>query len=140
MLGLETKRMQEAQNTNVVQDAYAAFGRGDVQAILNSLGDDIVWQGVKGTGPQVPTSGERRGKPAVAEFFKQMAANYTFSRFEPRDFIAQGDKVAALGHYTATTAAKKTFDSDWVMVFTFRGGKIVLFQEYCDSAAINAAF
>ena len=132
--------MSEAQNTQVVQDAYAAFGRGDVQTILNSLGDDIVWQAVKGTGPHVPTSGERRGKAAVGEFFKQVGASITFSRFEPREFIAQGDKVAVLGHYTATTSAKKAFDSDWVMVFTFRAGQIVFFQEYCDSAAINAAF
>jgi ketosteroid isomerase-like protein len=133
--------MSEAQNTKVVQDCYAAFGRGDVQTILNALGDDIVWQGVKGAGPQVPTSGERRGKAAVGNFFKQVGESVAFSRFEPRDYIAQGDKVAVLGRYTGTSSSKKKpFDSDWVMVFTFRNGKIVFYQEYCDSAAINAAF
>ena len=35
--------MQETQNTKVVQDAYAAFGRGDVQGILDRLDDSIVW-------------------------------------------------------------------------------------------------
>jgi ketosteroid isomerase-like protein len=132
--------MQEAQNTKVVQNAYAAFGRGDVQSILDSLDDGIVWKGVYGAGPHVPTAGERRGKAQVAEFFKQVAQNVNFSRFEPKEFIATGDKVVALGHYTATTPAGKSFDSDFAMVFTLRNGKVTAFQEFTDSAAVNAAY
>jgi ketosteroid isomerase-like protein len=132
--------MQEAQNTKVVQDAYAAFGRGDVQGILDRLDDGIVWKGVYGAGQHVPTSGERRGKTQVGEFFKQVAQNVNFSRFEPKEFIATGDKVVALGHYTATTPMGKTFDSDFAMVFTVRNSKVVEFQEFMDSAAVNAAF
>ena len=132
--------MQEAQNTKVVQDAYAAFGRGDIQALLTNFADDIVWIAVYGTGSHVPTSGERRGKAAVAEFFKQVAENVHFSRFEPKEFIATGDKVVALGHYTATTPIKKGFDSDFAMVFTLRNGTVTHFQEFCNSAAINAAY
>ena len=131
--------MQEA-NTKVVQDAYAAFGRGDVQGILDSLADDVLWTGVYGAAAQVPTSGERKGKAGVAQFFAQVAENIQFSRFEPREFIAAGDKVIALGHYTASTPLKTGFDSDFAMVFTLKNGKITRFQEFCDSGAINAAF
>lgn len=130
----------EAQNTKVVQDAYAAFGRGDIPALLASLSDDIVWVGVYGTSTHVPTSGERRGKAGVGEFFKQVAQSVSFSRFEPREFVATGDSVVALGHYTAKTPIGKSFDSDFAMVFTFHNGKICRFQEFCDSAAINAAY
>lgn len=132
--------MQEAQNTKVVQDAYAAFGRGDIQTLLTLFADNIVWNAVYGTGSHVPTSGERRGQAAVGEFFKQVAENVFFSRFEPKEFVATGDKVVALGHYTATTPIKKSFDSDFAMVFTLRNGKVTHFQEFCDSAAINAAY
>ncbi len=132
--------MQEAQNTQVVQEAYAAFGRGDVQAILDRLDDNAVWTAVYGAGPEVPHSGERRGKAAIAEFFKQVAAHVNFSRFEPKEFIATGDKVVELGHYTATTSAKKDFDADFAMVFTLRNGKVVRFQEFTNLAALNAAF
>src|SRR6266849_8180665 len=132
--------MQEAQNTKVVQDAYAAFGRGDIQTLLTYFADDIVWTTVYGPGPHVPTSGLRRGKAAVAEFFKQVAEHVNFSRFEPKEFVATGDKVVALGHYTATTPIGKGFDSDFAMVFTLRNGKVARFQEFCDSAAINAAY
>ena len=61
----------EAQNTKAVQDAYAAFGRGDVPAILASLSDDVVWMGVYGTGKHVPTSGERRAKRRLASFSRR---------------------------------------------------------------------
>ena len=132
--------MQETQNTKVVQDAYAAFGRGDVQGILDRLDDGIVWKGVYGAGKHVPTAGERRGKAQVGEFFKQVAENVNFSRFEPKEFIATGNKVVALGHYTAKTPIGRTFDSDFAMVFTVRNGKVVEFQEFMDSAAVNAAF
>jgi hypothetical protein len=132
--------MEEARNTKVVQEAYAAFSRGDTQTLLSKFADSIVWNAVYGTGSHVPTSGERRGRPAVAEFFKQVAENINFSRFEPKEFIATGDKVVALGHYTATTPMKKSFDSDFAMVFTLRNGQVTHFQEFCNSAAINAAY
>ncbi len=132
--------MQEAQNTKVVQEAYAAFGRGDVQGILDRLTDDVIWKGVYGAAAYVPTSGERRGKAAVATFFKQLAESVKFSKFEPKEFVATGDKVVALGSYTATTSTGKGFDSDFSMVFTFRDGKVSHFQEFTDSAAINVAY
>jgi ketosteroid isomerase-like protein len=131
--------MTAAENTAIVQDMYAAFGRGDIDALLAGCADDIVWQGVYGTGPQVPFSGERRGKAAVAEFFKLVGENEQFSNFEPQQFVATGDTVVALGHYTATTPVGKQFDGDWAMVFHLRDGKVVEFKEFCDSAGINEA-
>ena len=96
---------------------------------------------VIGTATHVPFSGARTGKTAVAEFFKQVSETEDFEQFEPREFVAQGDKVVAIGHYRARTRATgRTFDSPFAMVFTFRGGKIAAFREFTDSAAINAAF
>jgi len=133
--------MSEAQNTKIVQEAYAAFGRRDVPGILANMDDAIVWRPVHGAAKQVPFSGERRGKAAVAEFFKIVAEAQDFETFEPREFVAQGDKVIALGHYAAKVKATgRRFDSDFVMVFTVRSGKVVQFQEFLDTAGLNAAF
>ena len=132
--------MQEAQNTKSVQDAYAAFGRGDIQTLLGYLDDDILWKPVVGAASHVPTAGERRGKASVAEFFKIVGETVHFQQFEPREFVAQGDKVVALGHDQAKTPAGRDFESDFVMIFTLRNGKVVAFQEFSDSAAINAAY
>lgn len=133
--------MAEAQNTKVVQDAYAAFGRGDIPALLGYMTDDIQWQPVIGAAQHVPFSGERTGKAGVAEFFKIVGETEEFQQFEPREFIAQGDKVVALGHYRAVTKLTgRTFDADFVMVFTLRDGKVAAFREFTNTAAVNAAF
>ncbi len=132
--------MQEAQNTKIVQDAYAAFLRGDIAAVLATFDDDIVWKPVTGASKHVPMAGARHGKAATEEFFRQVGQHLQFSRFEPREFVAQDDRVVALGHYTAKSSSGGSFDSDFVMVFQLRNGKLVEFQEFLDSAALNAAF
>ena len=133
--------MREADNTKVVQDAYAAFGRADIATLFGLMADDVDWQPVIGAARQVPFSGKRAGKAAVGEFFRLVAESEEFQQFDPREFIAQGDTVVAIGHYRAVTKATgKGFDSDFAMVFTLREGKIVRFREFTDSAAINAAF
>ena len=57
--------MSEAQNVSVVQNAYAAFGRGDIATLLGYMTEDIQWRPVIGTAKHVPFSGERKGKAAV---------------------------------------------------------------------------
>ena len=132
--------MSEAQNTKLVQDAYAAFLSQDLDALLAKFDEHIVWKPVTGAARYVPMAGERRGTAAVAEFFRIVAKSLQFSRFEPQQFIAQGDKVIALGHYAAKTSTGGSFESDFTMVFTVRNGKVTEFQEFLDSAALNAAF
>lgn len=133
--------MNPTTNTSIVQQAYAAFGRGDIPALLGFLDEKVDWQPVYGAGRHVTTGGRRRGRAEVGKFFEQVAQSYQFSVFEPREFIAQGDKVAVLGHYTATvngTGGK--VDSDWVMVFTFQDSRITKFVEFSDSASIDRAW
>jgi ketosteroid isomerase-like protein len=133
--------MQEATNTKVVKDAYAAFGQGDIPTLLTYLADDVRWEPAVGTAAQVPFAGERQGKAQVAEFFQLVAEFERFEQFEPREFVAEGDKVVAIGHYRAVTKPTgRSFESDFVMVFTLRDGKVTRFQEFTDSAGINAAF
>ncbi len=133
--------MSAQENTKLVQDAYAAFGRRDMKALLGTMSEDIDWHGVIGVGPNVPMAGRRNGHAQVAKFFEAVDANIEFARFEPREFISERDKVVCLGFYSGK--AKKTgrsFESEFVMVFTVRNGKVSAFREYMDAGAITAAF
>ena len=133
--------MAEAENTQVIKDAYAAFQRGDVAAIVNACDENVEWHGVIGTEGVLPQSGLRHGRAAVAEFFKQVAESTDFNSFEPKEFVAQGDTVVALGSYSARMKPSgNSFSSTWVMVFTVRNGKIAKFQEYSDSAQLVRAY
>jgi ketosteroid isomerase-like protein len=128
--------MSEQANVRVVQEAYAAFNRGDVPAILSSLSETVEWiaPGVE------PVAGTYRGRDGAAQFFQKVKETVEFSAFEPREYVAQGDRVIALGNYKARAhTTGKSYDCDWVMSFTFRGGKVTKFQEFTDTAAIAEA-
>src|SRR4051812_25696345 len=72
--------MQEAQNTKVVQDAYASFAEGNVAGVLALVDESVVWQGATGASPDVPMGGVRHGRAEVAEFFRHVGEHITFSR------------------------------------------------------------
>ena len=133
--------MQETQNTRLIQDAYGDFGRGDVAALTARMDAGVVWHAVIGASPKVPTAGVRKGTAAVADFFRLLSQSIAFTRFEPREFIAQGDKVVVLGYYSGSSISSgRAFASEWVMIFTVKSGKVTEFKEFTDSAQLNAAF
>ncbi len=131
--------MDTVNNTEIVRAAFVAFLRKDIPALLALLDESVDWKPVTGAASYVPTAGHRRGKAQVAEFFGVVGQSFNFTQFEPREFVAERDRVVTLGHYAATTASGQ-MESDFVMVFTVRSGKIVAFQEFADSAQLNAAF
>jgi uncharacterized protein len=94
------------------------------------------------SGGPMQDAGNTRGVQDAYTAFERGDIRHTvaFERFEPAEFIAQGDKVVVLGHCAAKTPAGKRFVSDWVMVFALRNGKVVSFQEFTDSAAIDRAY
>src|SRR5688572_3467088 len=109
--------MTEQQNLEIVGRGYEAFMRGDVDALLGLFDDDIEW--VSPGPPELPTSGMRRGKQQVAEFFQAVNEVFEIQRFEPDAFIAEGDRVVVLGSDTTRVRATgKIIDGDWAHVFT----------------------
>jgi ketosteroid isomerase-like protein len=75
------------------------------------------------------------------DFFTRLGANAQTLRFEPREFIADGDKVVVLGHATwQVKPTGRTFDTAWTHVFTLRNGKMARFEAFADTAAGERAF
>jgi len=133
--------MAESENVAVIQAAYAAFGRGDIAGVVDRVTEDVEWEGARGTAERLPFGGRHRGKGGVEQFFAALGEHVEFQSFRPKEFIAQGDRVVALGDYEAR--ARKTgrsYRAEWAMVFTLRDGKVTRFEEYTDTAAVLAAF
>lgn len=77
----------------------------------------------------------------MEQFFTTMAGAQEYIRFEPREFIAENDKVVVLGQMQARVhASGRTYESPWAHVFTLRDGKICSFQYYSDTAASERAY
>lgn len=124
-------------NIQVVKNAYAAFGRGDVPGLLAMLTEDVQWEA---PGEGLLLSGIYRGRDGVAQFFQKLSQSAEIIAFEPREFVAQGDLVIALGSEEGKIkSTNRTFAVDWVMVFSIRGGKIATFREYTDTQAFADA-
>ena len=131
--------MSEQENVKIVQQAYQNFKSGDIQSLLGLISDDVSWQLPEIE--NVPFSGKRQGREAVGQFFSQVNEGQEVLSFEPREFVAQGDKVVALGSYRwRTRSTGREFASEWAHVFTIRDGKVAGFHEYMDSAAAARAY
>jgi uncharacterized protein len=131
--------MSERENTELVHQAYQHFKGGDIQSLLGLLSEDVEWKLFEIEG--VPFSGTRRGVERVGEFFAQVFDTEEPLHFEPRELVAQGEKVVALGDYAwRVKSTGREYESDFVHVFTVRDGKVARFQEFMDTAAVSAAY
>lgn len=131
--------MSEQENVRVVQEVFAAFGRGDLQAMLGLVGESVEWDI---EGPEVvPYFGAWRGRDGVRDFVTRLATSVEFERFEPREFLPSGQKVVVTGSERGRVRATgKTFDNDWVIVFTLDGGRVSGCRIYDNTAAVAEAF
>ena len=131
--------MNEQENTATIQQAYNNFKTGNIEALLDQMSDNVTWQLPETAG--VPVAGKRTGRDGVKEFFATLARDQDVIEFEPREFVAQGDKVVSLGDYKwRVKDTGREYASDFVHVFTVRDGKIVAFREHYDTAVVAAAY
>ena len=126
--------MSEQANERIVRNLYDAFGRGDIQTILNMLAYDVDWYD---PGPPAVThAGRYRGREDVLRFFSRIGESLAIETFQPTEFIVQGDRVIVLGSIRAKV--KQTglvYDNEW----TLRDGRVTKWQIYEDTARELAA-
>jgi len=124
----------------LIQNLYAAFGRGDIATIIAACAPDIEWR-LNGSRSDHPLLGTWNGPKVVQAFFGELAGMQDFSEFSPREFLSAGDRVFVLGHYTATMRKNgRKAASDWVHIFTVRNGKVAAFLEFTNTAEFARAW
>ena len=68
-------------------------------------------------------------------------ATSDFQVFQPKEYIAEGDKVVALGEAVATNKQTgKTSQNQWAMYWTFSNGKVTYYQNFSDTYDIAQSF
>jgi hypothetical protein len=125
-----------SNNLTIVQQIYAAFGRGDVAAILQALGDDVKWE-EGGRDYGIPWLRPGRGKEHAARFFRTVADTFDIKSFEPKQFFAAGDDVVVHCRIRATIRPTgQPLADDWEMhVWTLgHDGKVMAFRHVVDTA------
>lgn len=132
--------MSENDNITRMQELYAAFGRGDIDAILENVTEDCNW-GTATVAQEIPWYRIRSGRAGVADFFQTLASEVDLQQFEPRIYSATGNDVLITIDYTYhVKKTGKIAPSTAVHQFTFRDGKVARFRAYEDTAAIRDAY
>jgi len=116
-------------NSEQVGKAYAAFGRGDIPAILELVDDDVEWS----SPATLPQGGEFKGRDGVLAFFESVGAAWDPLTVET-EVVAEvsGDAVVAIVHASGTLRGGKPGQYGAVHVFTLRDGRITGFREFVD--------
>ena len=129
--------MRIEENVQIAKDAFAAIGRGDLQGLLALFAKDIEWI-IPG---EWPLAGTHRGHAGVADLFQKAFEMVELLFSEPREFVAQGDRVLVAGFSRGRVkATNRTFEDYWVFAFTTRNGKVTNIREYIDTLALARGF
>jgi ketosteroid isomerase-like protein len=124
--------MENEKNIQFVQQVYADFGNGNIDGVINALSDDISW--TDPGYPEIPYAGKRKGKNEVLGFFQGMMSAISFTSFIPQEFYFDNDAVIVKGSFSGKgNTTGKTFETDWVMIWKIRNGKIYSYQAFIDT-------
>jgi uncharacterized protein len=128
--------MSTEKNVQTVKDFFAAIGRGDKEGLLALIAEDIEWII---PGEDWPLAGTHRGHAGLADLLRTASKSIETST-EPREFVAQGDRVLVVGFAKGKIkATNKTFEDHFVFAITVRDGKLTNIREYIDTQALARA-
>jgi ketosteroid isomerase-like protein len=125
-------------NVKTIQGMYDAFGRGDVEAILAGLTDEVDWA-TEAAGTAAPWWGPRTGHAGVVDFFTAFGSTMEVEEFTPKTYAANDDEVFCVVRCVATARATgKTTAMDLHHYFRFEDGKVSYYRGTEDTAQVEA--
>jgi hypothetical protein len=134
--------MGSQENLQAVKDIYTAFDRGEIDAIIDVLADDVEW-GCTTVATEVPWLGVVTGRGNVREqFFDPIPEHAEMHLFERDEFAASDNHVAVTwrGEFTVKRTGDKV-SARGMHFWTFGpDGKVTRYQHFTDTAAELAAW
>ena len=126
-------------NVQLAKDIYAAFGRGDIPAVLAAFDPGIEWREAEGH-PYQPDGAAWVGPQAILEqLFMRLGSEWEGFTVNVRSLHDAGEHVAMEGRYTGLyKASGKSLDAQVCHILRFRDGKLVSFQQYVDTGQLQA--
>ncbi|HEY5255886.1 MAG TPA: nuclear transport factor 2 family protein [Acidobacteriaceae bacterium] len=108
-----------------------------LQRVLALVAEDIEWIV---PGEDWPLAGTHRAHAGVEEVLQKAPEEIEMTYPKPPEFVAQGDRVLAIGVAVGKIkATNKTFEDPWVFDITLRNGKVTKIREYIDTQALARA-
>jgi uncharacterized protein len=129
--------------TTTVAGMYEAFSRGDIDAVLAQLSDDVTWDATPEPwtphAAGVPWLTPRRGPAEVRKFF-EIVGQWKYENFDVLDMLVSDTQLAAIIRMTADLPNGHRLDEVVVHLWTFDAdGKVIKLRRMLDTAANIAA-
>jgi ketosteroid isomerase-like protein len=126
-----------AAPADVVRRQYLASASGDLEALRATLAPDVEWTEMAG----FPLAGTYRTPDGVTtNVMEKLAADWDGWTAHDDTYIVDGENVAVLARYTATNKTTgKAIDVRVAHHFVVRGGQIVRFEQFVDTAKVREA-
>src|SRR4051812_25772562 len=122
---------------DVVRRQYIAAANSDPEALRATLADDVEWTEMAG----FPLAGTYRTPNGVTSaVMEQLGKDWDDWVAHDDSYIVDGENVVVLARYTATnTATRKHINVRVAHHFIVRGGRIVRFEQFVDTAKVREA-
>ena len=130
--------MGATENKKLIQDMFAELSKGNAQAFMNNMADDVEFT-IVGT---TKYSGTCKGKQElVSKVLQPLSAQLEGGlTITPENFIAEGDFVAMHARGKSNTKAGGTYNNTYCQVFRIVNGKVQQVTEYLDTELVTKAF
>jgi ketosteroid isomerase-like protein len=128
------------ENVEIVRANIDAFNRGDYEAALAGLDEEVEWHIPDVAALDAPASGMVRGRERVAEVFARWLGAWDPFSFEVTEIVGHGERVflaglqVGRGRQSGVDVSVPTF-----RVCTLRDRRIVVMQTFPDRAAAREA-
>jgi ketosteroid isomerase-like protein len=121
----------------VVRRQYLASAAGDLTALRETLAPDVEWTEMAG----FPLAGTYRTPDGVTSgVMEKLAQDWENWTAHDDTYVADGENVVVLARYTAThKATGRALNVRVAHHFTVRGGLIVRFEQFTDTALVRDA-
>ena len=131
----ESVTMATADNKKLVQDAFAAWARGEGNAVFNLLADDVHWTVIGST----PVSRTYFSKREFLDGAVKPLGEKISGAIQPtvRDVSADGDKVIVQWDGRATGRNGTLYNQTYCWVMRLEGGKVREGTAYLDTELVS---
>jgi uncharacterized protein len=122
---------------DVVRRQYLASAHGDLEALRATLADDVEWTEMAG----FPLAGTYRTPEGVTSaVMEQLGKEWDDWTAHDDTYVVDGEDVVVLARYTAVhKGTGKDVNVRVAHHFVVRGGRIVRFEQFVDTAKVRDA-
>jgi len=127
-----------ADSLAVVQQFYQGLAAGDVERVMSLLAANLEWTEAE----RFPYYGGvwRRPQDVVDKLFIPLGKDWEGFSVTPHEFVDKGEQVISFGEYKGTyRATGREMTASFAHRWEVRGGKIIRFIQYTDTAKVLEA-